>query len=281
MVTFIEWLTRLLIWCDIINYSQLGKQMGQRARGEKMSGGIINWCGWVDRASPLAQQEAIQGFRLMWESANWKDKQMRRKLFDPAIKHLILAFALLYLKHSSFKRQQTRKTTPVQPCQNVDSFQGSSFVVSVGSRLTLSGLEQSFLNRSWDKVTICVVVLCWTAAHTTTHSSSKAVQGPTPENFPSQAPSYCVLKSFFHSTIHCFWYSVSFPRVQQEEEVALIWLLYFGSDFWFQVGGADAFRWFKSTAKTFLTVLIFSNTIFSVKPPSGKHAGGARERGLM
>lgn len=70
MVTFIEWLTRLLIWCDIINYSQLGKQMGQRACGEKMSARIINSCGWVDQASPLAQQEAIKGLRLMCDSRN-------------------------------------------------------------------------------------------------------------------------------------------------------------------------------------------------------------------
>lgn len=35
--------------------------MGQRACGEKMSGRIINWRGWLDRASPLAQQEAVRG----------------------------------------------------------------------------------------------------------------------------------------------------------------------------------------------------------------------------
>lgn len=79
VVTFIEWLTRLLIWCDIINYSQLGKQMGQRACGEEMGARIINSCGWLDRASPLAQQEAVRGFRLTGDTINWNEKQMRSR----------------------------------------------------------------------------------------------------------------------------------------------------------------------------------------------------------
>lgn len=52
IVPSIEWLTRLLIWCDIINYSLLSKQMGQRVCGKEMSVRIINLCGWVDQASP-------------------------------------------------------------------------------------------------------------------------------------------------------------------------------------------------------------------------------------